>query len=280
MLQVGTYLTVLALLCLSFGCAAPPHAADKPAGEHTQTPQAEPAEDPTLSLVDLRFTDTNRNTPILFVARPVYNGPGHIVGIAGRITAFIRGDGEELPVDGSWRLLDSDELGYGRATPTIDRCLLLHPGPRPAFTGIRLRVLAAVAERIERVSIASFQPGQDQRASAHGITLSIQSKLGTALGRSPATIIRHTLASEQAVSPAENLAVWGLSEADRAAVNNSKMRINYRLGFVNDEQALDMPSGQASGYIFLGKAYTGRTFAANVPIGIQLIEADIVVRRP
>ena len=277
-------LLIIALGLLATGCHSPSPAANvTPSADTTEPPAvpARPASAAAVTLVDVRFGDrADAHSPVVLMGRPVYTGPGEIVGIAGRIESYTLTDGTRKQVSGPWRLLDTDELGYGSGSPVVSGCMLLHDRPWPAFDQVTLRIRAAVADRVERIEIPDFEPGVQQSASAHGYTLTIKSELGKALGRYEATLLYPMLHAENDPGDADAGSVWTLTPADRAKADEASLRINWRFGFVGDDGRLITPSGQSGGYQFLGRHYAGRTFRASVPVGVRLVDSVVDIEIP
>jgi hypothetical protein len=247
-----------------------------------QEPDAQPAaNEAVLKLVEVRFGDrADRHGLRLLSGKPEFTGQGEIVGIAGRIEGYTLADGTRKDVAGEWRLLNADELGYGTRSPVVQRCVLLHDRPWPPFSKVTLRIRAAVTERIERIEIDDFQPGTDQNASAHGLTLRIRSRLGKALGSHAATFLYPRITADGQDENTGALSAWSLTPAERQAVDESEMLINYRFGFVSDDGLLSTPSGRGNGYYFLGQRYAGRTFGANVPLNIRIVDEVLEIEMP
>jgi len=276
-----TFLATSVLLIFSFGCASPQTQSGASGAKVPEQPRN--VNTPTegeIQLIDIRFNDPEQGNRVdLLSARLDYTGRSEVVGIAGRLEAFLLEDGSEVPFKGDWKLLDADEISYARPTPVIQRGVLLHPRPWPNFVGVRLRVRAAISERIERITIDTFRTGQKQHADAHGLSLTVTSKLGKALGASPATLISLNL-KRQGEERSDPLSTWGLSPDERLLAKESGIWVQYRFGFLDDQDALITPSGQGNGsYTFLGQSYDGRVFAADVPIGVRVVESVIELNR-
>ena len=273
-------LAIVAGCLLANGCAAPPPSPPvKPTAEVSEPQAEQAAPEAALKLVELHVA---HHDPNVLIGKPTYTGGGEIVGIAGRVEGYTLVDGTRKHVVRPWRMMDADEIGYGTPSPVVEHWVLRHDQPWPDISKASLRVRAAVAERIGRIEIENFQPGMEQHAVAHGLRLTIRSRLGQAMGRHDATFLRPRITAEGQGQNADILAAWSLTPADRQAVDEASMRINYRTGFINENGLLRTPSGWSSrhGYHFLGQQYAGRTFGANVPVNVRIVDEVIDIEIP
>jgi beta-lactamase regulating signal transducer with metallopeptidase domain/multidrug resistance efflux pump len=190
-------------------------------------------------------------------------GAGHIVGLASRLESYAEPDGGVKRVSAQWQEADAEELDYGKASLDVTRFRAMLAGPSDRALSATLRLRAAVADRIQRLTISDFQIGRDMKVEGHGYTFTVRAALGEALGTSPATFI-----TSEATVPAE-----------LKSVQDAGVFVPFcRLGFLQEDGTLWTPGGRGrGGLMYIGQNHAGRTLVLEVPLGLRLVEMTVTV---